>query len=104
MILPLVFVGIKRVDEDLFSSALKKKICNAAVKWVMLIIYGNRHVCAPLSPSLPFSHTSSQLLKISTYSTCCARMMNKLQHWKMKDSLISSCQRVYHSLNHYHTR
>lgn len=33
----------------------------------------------------------------------CAEMLNKLQPQKMKDFLISHCQHVYHSLNHYHT-
>ena len=65
MILTLVFVGIRGVDEDLASSALdekkkKKKAadCNAAaVKWLMLIIYGNRHVCAPSDSFGPCTHT-----------------------------------------------
>ena len=49
----------KRVDEELVSSGLKKSdvACNAAVKWAMLIIYGDRHVCAPSNSfTLPPSH------------------------------------------------
>lgn len=45
----------KRFDEDLASSALRKQVvaCNAAVKWMMLIIYGDRHVCAPSNSFAP---------------------------------------------------
>ena len=75
----------------------KKKAadCNAAVKWVMLIIYGNRHVCAPSDSFGPCAHTHI-LAHTHTHTHThthrlhprhkpqsihpCARMMNKLQH------------------------
>lgn len=50
-----------------------------------------------------YLNTTSQDFNMRVYSTMPKRLINCLQHEKMKDCLISTCQRVYHSLNHYHS-
>lgn len=61
------------VDEDLAS-----KMCRlyAAVKWAMLIIYGNRHLCTFNPTTYTYHHNPSTLLRYSIQY--CARVMNKL--------------------------
>lgn len=72
----------KMIGKELASSAMKMKDvdCNAAVKWVMLIIYGEktrlctfRLLCPPLRLHTEVIHpsTAPQGLNITVHSALC---------------------------------